>query len=91
MQPKTNPFIPREHVQVHVENLLHGCLPVCQERVYAFAPQPTRTQGCRDPARDTHQVGCGLSIQGTHEWVMLIWDDQHMAGVDWLYVHECSA
>lgn len=47
---------PREDMQVHVEDFLHGGLTIGEEKVHAFAPEATRALCCGNALCNLHEV-----------------------------------
>jgi hypothetical protein len=78
-------------MQMHVENFLHRCLPIGQEEIYAFAPDPAAAQGASQALSYPKHVRAGLFFQIGQKSGVVIRHDEHVAGIDGLGVQEGGA
>lgn len=90
-QSKTIPFITRKHVQMNVENFLHGCFAIGQKQIHAFALQTAFPQRRREPLGDSKDMSAGILIKVSQKRRMRIRNNHQMPGIHRLNIHACRA
>lgn len=77
-------------MQVDMEDFLKGGFSIRQEEVHPFTFYSTHRQGECDFLSDTKKMGAGIFIQVGQASRVLVGNNQHMAGIHRLYIHEGS-
>lgn len=90
-QPEAVPLVAWEHVQVDVEDLLHRRRAVRQEQVHPLALDPAVVQRGGQALRHAEHLRPLVGPQVGQAGRVSDRDDQQVAGVDGLDVHERRA
>jgi hypothetical protein len=78
-------------MQVNMKDFLPGSLTVGKEKVHSFALQTTITQRCRDALSNTEHLRAFLFVQVCEISCMRVRNNEDMARIDRLNVHESGA
>lgn len=75
-------------VEMEMEDLLAGSLALGEEEVDAFATKNRAPQSCCRKLPDLEELRAVFGIEVGETFSVSPWDDQHVAGHDWLDVHK---
>jgi hypothetical protein len=90
-EAKPIPLETWKDVQVDVKDLLPGYFAIGEEEVNALAPQITPVQSGSDALTNFEEMPAGFFVEGGQVRGVGDRDDEDVAGVDGLDVHEGSA